>query len=312
LVARAERAVARLLDDVVVEAEPIARGFVHDNVRVLLGSGRQAVVKFPYAPRVERMARIQMMFERLRDAGVGCPDVFAADIAGDRGEPCLILSWLHGETLSDVWPALTEHEQQAIGRDIGEWAAQLHAIRFPDIAQGELLQRDLERRLGRAREAELIPDALLDIARDIIEPVAASRMDEPAVAIHADLYLDNIIIAGESGSRRMAGVIDFDRVMPEDPTREFVKLRWWVFERYPEMIDPLLTGYLRAGGDPDAASPVSRRSHALQLLETIGGFVYFTTLASTPHGHPNDAIMAADMRRRFHLLVGGEFPESPG
>jgi aminoglycoside phosphotransferase (APT) family kinase protein len=308
LIARAEAAVSRLLDDVIVEAEPIARGFAHDNVRVVPASGREAVVKFPYWPRPDKFARIQMMFERLRAAGVGCPDVLAADITGESGEPCLILSWLPGETLSDAWPTLTEDEQQAAGRDLGEWTARLHAIRFPDVGQGDLLQRDLERRLGLAREAGLIPERLLDSARAIIEPVAASRLTEPAAAIHADLYLDNVIIAGDPGSRRMAGVIDFDRLMPEDPAREFVKFRWWVFERYPELIEPLLTGYLRAGGDPDAASPVSRRAHALALLESIGGIVYFTARADTAHGDANDSVMADDMRRRFSLLIGGEIP----
>ncbi len=256
------------------------------------------------------MTRMQMMFDRLREAGVGCPEVLATDVAGEYGEPCLILSWLPGETLSDAWASLTDDEQQSIGHDIGEWSARLHAIQFPDIRQGDLLQRDLERRLGLAREAGLIPEPLLDTARSIIEPVAASRMAEPAVATHSDLYLDNVIIDGDPGSRRMAGVIDFDRTMPEDPTREFVKFRWWIFEKYPELIEPLLTGYLRAGGDPDAASPVSRRSHALQLLETISGLVYFTARASTPHGTPNDVAMAADMRRRFNLLIDGE-PASP-
>ena len=312
LIGRAEVAVSSLLGDTIVEAEPITRGFVHDNVRVVLVSGREAIVKFPYWPRPDKFARIQIMFERMRAAGVGCPDVLAADITGERGEPCLILSWLPGETLSDAWPTLSDDEQQAIGHDIGEWAARLHAIRFPDVSRGELLRLDLDRRLGLAREAGLIPEALLDDSRAIIEPVAVEGTDVPAAAIHGDLYLDNIVISGEPGSRRMAGVIDFDRVMPEDPTREFVKFRWWVFERYPELIDPLLTGYLRAGGDPDAASPVSRRSHALQLLETIGGYVYFTGRASGDHSHPTDTVMAADMRRRFSLLVGGEFPESPG
>lgn len=310
LIARAELAVCRLLDDVVIEAKPIARGFVHDNVHVVLASGHEAVVKFPYVPRSERMARKRMMFECLRAAGVGCPDVLAADIEGETGEPCLILSWLPGETLSDAWPTLSEDEQQAIGREIGEWTARLHAIRFPDIAQGELLQRDLERRLRLARESGLISEPLLERSRTIITPVAADRIAEPARAIHADLYLDNVIISGDPGARRMAGVIDYDRVMPEDPVREFVKFRWWVFEKFPELIEPLLTGYLRAGGDPDAASPVSRRAHALQLLETIGGLVYFTTRAGTPHGQPNDLVMAADMRRRFDLLIGGEVPLS--
>lgn len=312
LVARAHRAVSRLLGDGVVVATPIVRGFVHDNIRVQLESGREAVVKFPYWPRVERMDRTQQMFEHLREAGVGCPDVLAVDISGERGEPCLILSWLPGETLADVWTTLTDDERQAIGRELGEWTARLHAIQAPGVSQGEVLRRDLHRRLSLARDAELIPDPLLDRSRAIVEPVAASRMREPARAVHGDLYLDNVIIAGEPGRRRLAGVIDFDRLMPEDPARDFVKCRWWVFERYPELIDPLMTGYLRAGGDPDAASPVSRRSHALQLLEAIAGYVYFSSRAGAEHGHPTDAAMAADMQRRFCLLIDGEIPELAG
>jgi aminoglycoside phosphotransferase (APT) family kinase protein len=312
MIERAGIAVARLLDDVVVEAQPIERGFVHDNIRVRLASGREALVKFPYWPRVDRTDRMLRMFEHLRAAGIGCPDVLAADIPGAHGEPCLILSWLPGEMLSDAWPTLTRDERQDIGRELGEWTARLHAVEIPGLSQGELLQRDLDRRLRLAREADLIPEPLLDLSRSIVEEVAVSRLSVSARAVHGDLYLDNVIITGEPGARRMAGVIDYDRLMPEDPARDFVKFRWWIFERYPDLIDPLLTGYLRAGGDPDAASPVSRRSHALQLLETIAGYVYFTGRAGALHGHPTDGVMAADIHRRFKLLIGGEIPEANG
>ncbi len=310
LAQRAKRAVAGLLNDRVVDASPIARGYVHDNVHVRLASGREAIVKFPYVPSLDRFNQIRSMLDRLHEAGISCPEILASDFTGDRAtEPCMILSWLPGTTLSDVWETLTPDEQQQIGRDIGEWLAQLHAVRIDGVSQGRLLHRDLERRLRLAAETGLFTNRLLDRSREIIYRVAESRTDEPAVAVHGDVYLDNIIVDGEPGSRRLTGVIDFDRIRAEDPGRDFVKLRWWVFERYPELADPVLTGYLQSGGDADAASPVSYRSHALQLIETISGLLYFTARSVTPHRHDNDVIMADDMRRRFDLLIDGEFPD---
>jgi aminoglycoside phosphotransferase (APT) family kinase protein len=306
LVTRAEAAVSTLLGDAVVEATVIPRGYGHDNLRVTLASGREAVVKFPYWPRPEKFARVEATLARLRETGLPCPDILAADVAGNRGEPSVILSWLPGEPLSEIWPALADDERHEIGREIGEWMARLHAVRVPGVSQGDLLLRDLDLRVGRARESGLIPDRLLDAAWAIVEPVAVSRIGEVAAIVHGDLYLDNVIVAGKPGARRLAGVIDFDRVMPDDPASEFVKIRWLVFKRCPELIEPILTGYLRAGGDPDAASPVSRRALACQLLEAIASVVYFTNRAQTPHAAANDLEMAADAWRRLTLLLEGE------
>jgi aminoglycoside phosphotransferase (APT) family kinase protein len=306
LIARAEAAVARLLHDRVVDARPIARGYVHDNIQVRLASGRDLVVKFPYLPRVERFERMRTMLARIRAAGLACPEIVADDMPGQHGEPCMILSWVPGETLSDIWPVLTVDERYAIGHDLGEWTARLHAIRFDDVTQGELLQRDLDRRLRFARESGLFTERELTFAQDTIGAVANARSDVPAVTVHGDLYLDNVIVSGQPGSRRMAGVIDFERTMPEDPAREFVKFRWWIYEKYPDIEAPLLAGYLAAGGGPELADPDSPRARALQLLETIAGVVYFTGRAASPQAHPNDLPMVADMRRRFDLLAAGE------
>jgi aminoglycoside phosphotransferase (APT) family kinase protein len=305
LIARAEVAVARLLRDRVVDARPIARGYVHDNIQVRLASGRDLVVKFPYLPRVERFERMRTMLARIQAAGLACPDIVADDMPGQNGEPCMILSWVPGETLSDIWPVLTDEERHSIGRDLGDWTARLHALRFDDITQGELLQRDLDRRIRLARESGLFTERELSFAEDTIGAVASARLDVPAVTVHGDLYLDNVIVSGQPGSRRMAGVIDFERTMPEDPAREFVKFRWWIYEQYPDLEAPLLTGYLAAGGDPDVADPDSPRARALQLIETIAGVVYFTGRAASAQAHPNDLPMAADMRRRFDLLAAG-------
>jgi aminoglycoside phosphotransferase (APT) family kinase protein len=303
LIARAEAAVARLLNERVIDAEPIARGFVHDNIRVRLNGGREVVVKFPYNPRAERFERMRTMLARLRAAGVSGPEIVADDMAGQHGEPVMILSWLPGEALSDAWPSLTGDERQAIGRELGEWAARLHAVRFDDVTQGVLLRRDLDRRLGLAGASGLFTEPELAFAEQTIGAVAAARREIPAAAVHGDLYLDNVIIDGRPGSRRMAGVIDFERLMPEDPVREFVKFRWWIFETYPDLEAPLMAGYLAAGGEPDVMTPDSPRAFALELLETIAGVVYFTDRASSLHAHANDQPMADDMRRRFNLLV---------
>jgi hygromycin-B 7''-O-kinase len=306
LISRAEAAVERLLNERVIDAEPIARGFVHDNIRVRLAGSREVVVKFPYNPRAERFERMRTMLARLRAAGVDGPEIVADDMTGQHGEPVMILSWLPGETLSDAWPSLTGDERQAIGREFGGWTARLHDIRFADVMQGELLRRDLDRRLGLARAAGLFTEPELAFAEQTIGAVAAARCAITAAAIHGDLYLDNVIIDGEPGSRRMAGVIDFERLMPEDPVREFVKFRWWIFETYPDLEAPLVAGYLAAGGEPDTIAPDSPRAFALQLLETIAGVVYFTDRASSPHAHASDQPMADDMRRRFNLLVAGQ------
>ena|GEM_PF-4209160 len=306
LIARAAAAVERLLGDRIVTAEPIERGFVHDNVRARLASGRDVLVKFPYFPRVERFERMRTMLGHLQSAGVPCAELIADDMTGNGGEPCFILAWLPGETLSDAWGDLSDAERDAIGHDLGTWTARLHAIQFDGVTQGDLLQRDLDRRLMLASESGLFTASELAFAEEAIGAVAASRREVAARAIHGDLYLDNVIISGEPGARRLAGVIDFERTVWEDPARDFVKFRWWVFERYPELEAPLLAGYLAAGGERDTAAADSPRSRALQLIETIAGIVYFTGRANGPYAHPNDLPMAADMRRRFDLLVAAE------
>lgn len=258
------------------------------------------MVKFPRWPRPEKQRHVTTMLERLRRHDIPAPDVLAEDVeAREVPEPVLILSYLPGEALSDVYETLTGDERRVIGQELGELLARIHAVEISERRQGDLALVELERRVRRARESGLIPDEQVEMAAAIVEGVAATRRDEPARAIHGDIYPDNLIVEGTPGQRHLAGLIDFDHVDHDDPARDFVKLRWWLFEPLPDLVDPVLSGYLRAGGDPDAASPVSHRFLAASLLETMAGIVYFTERNS-----PNDASMAADFRHRFERVIG--------
>lgn len=297
---RATVAVERLLDDSVLTARLIRRGFGHANVHVRLASGTQAIVKFPRWSRPDKHRHAIAMLERLRTHGVRLPAVLAEDLErGIAPEPVVILSYLPGEALSDVYPTLSFHEREKVGSELGELRAIIHAVRIPDLCQGSLSLTELERRTRRARESGLISKDQVKLAAAIVEEVASARMEQPACVIHGDVYPDNIIVARSPGERHLAGLIDFDHVDHDDPARDFVKLRWWVFEPLSDLVDPILSGYLRAGGDPDAASPASHRFMAAALLETMAGIIYFTE-----RNNPHDNHMAVDFRRRFEHLIG--------
>lgn len=307
LESRAAEAVERLLGDRVVACHRLDRGFTNANVQVRLESGAEALVKFPQWPRPEKQRHVTAMLEHLRQHGIPAPTVLAEDVAAQVSrEPVVILSFIPGDTLSDVYSGLSASERERIGVRLGELLARMHAVEVSGRHQGELALAELRRRVQRAKETRLIPDEQVEIAAALVEGVARMRMGEPARVIHGDIYPDNIIVARPPGERELIGLIDFDHVDHDDPVRDFVKLRWWVFEPLPDLVDPVLSGYLRAGGDPDAASPVSHRFMAASLLETMAGIPYFMA-RNTSH----DDQMAADFRRRFERLIGvvGESPE---
>ena len=300
LESRAAQAVECLLSDRIVACNLLDRGFTHANVQVQLESGAEALVKFPQWPRPEKQRHVTAMLEHLRQHGIPTPTVLAEDVEAQVSrEPVVILSFIPGDTLSDVYSGLSASERERIGVQLGGLLARMHAVEISDRYQGELALAELQRRVQRAKETRLILDDQVELAAAFVEGVARMRMGEPARVIHGDVYPDNIIVAGPPGERELAGLIDFDHVDHDDPARDFVKLRWWVFEPLPDLVDPVLSGYLRAGGDPDAASPVSHRFMAASLLETMAGIPYFTA-RNTPH----DDQMAADFRRRFERLIG--------
>lgn len=299
----ATSAVATLLGDEVVSARLIPRGYVNQNVYVALRSGREALVKLPSDPAsfAPRLARMDDALQRLADAGFPAPAILAADADGSRtGVPCVVLTYLPGAALTDRYASLTPAERDEIGRSLGATAARLHQVRLPDRSVRRLLLDELPQRAARARELALVDDGTLERVTRHVE-AAARGATSPGVLAHRDLYLDNVIVSEDGQPLTVRGLIDFEGARASDPAREFVKLRWWVFEEYPDLEAPVVGGYLDAGGDPDAASVVSARYRAAALLECVAGIIYFET-----RGRGRAQELAADMRRRLITMLGEE------
>ena len=196
--------------------------------------------------------------------------------------PGLVLRWLHprARPLEEI-PA----PPPELGAALGRWLAALHRVevtaasgvkRCDDpLSWPERLSKSLDTSLARAHKLQR-RGALAD--QDLALVQRAHRWwhgrcavlelpERPARLVHRDLRPANIV-CDEAGQFR--GVVDLERAAAGDPAWDFVKLRWWVLDRFPSLEAPLLAAYT---GPPPAPARLQLYAvhEALGLLAGFGG-----------------------------------------
>jgi aminoglycoside phosphotransferase (APT) family kinase protein len=243
-----------------------------------------AVVKLHRGFRTGVIAEAAALRHARRCGLCGVPEVLAQS---ERG---LVLRWLHPrarrlDRLLDESPGAHE----PIGAQLGRWLAALHATHVPPgevkystdpLAFSERLQaqfaRLVERATKRRRRGEFVDEDLELLERSRARFVAhadrlASLDPRPGWMMHRDLRAENMVGVPESEERaRLAGVVDFERAGAGDPAWDFVKLKWWLFDRYPELEAPVRTAYRENHIAPDP-----ERVCMYAALEAAGLLAYF-------------------------------------
>jgi hygromycin-B 7''-O-kinase len=182
-----------------------------------------------------------------------------------EGWPYLILSFLEGQPLEELWQDLSEPVQARVGRHLGQGLARWHSIAVPELgdlqpAWESFVRARLVDAVDRQRAHGWGEEWLRQIP-DLLEQVELPHL-LPArpLLLHADLTGEHLLmIPGEHGPR-VAGIIDWADGMTGHGEYDLVALCLDAVQAHGPAQRQLLLGY----GMPAAALDQGMREHLLR------------------------------------------------
>ena len=193
----------------------------NDVSAVRFSDGRTLMVKRGrYDWAVERFATSRRAAALVKEAGIVAPDPLPLPEMVD-GRPLEAYWRVDLPTLEELWPSLDERARRDALRSAGRLMRRLHRIRLPGygplmraddpVPLGESLEADLGGRLRPAVVGEW-PAGLpyLDLLLELRPELAARWAGEPAVLIHHDLHLGNLLCEPQGGTVSCVGLLDLE------------------------------------------------------------------------------------------------------
>lgn len=159
-----------------------------------------------------------------------------------------LLSWVEGESLDKLLPAMTKEEQYKLGLKAGQILKAIHSLPvdpadLPKLApQAQMLQR-----LTRYEQSNVRVKGDEPVIAYVRENLDKTRVDLPPVYLHGDFKLSNLVLTPENE----LGIIGFHRQGCGDRYEEFQQLE--AFDVEVSILFSLgqIHGYF--DGDPDDA-----------------------------------------------------------
>ena len=137
----------------------------------------------------------------------------------------MLLTYLEGEDLSDVLPALSPKRQLNLGVEAGRYLNKIHKLLLPErISQKRLrkIYTKKQSQLNKYKESQFCMPYQQPII-SYLEKQLPLLQQRPVVYQHGDFHVGNFIYL----PTRQVGVIDFNRWDFGDPYEEFYKLQFF-------------------------------------------------------------------------------------
>lgn len=116
---------------------------------ITLRDGRQIVARIPYpitVPKYYTVASEVATIEYLRSSGLPAPEIYrySPDSDNAAGTAYILMEFVQGSKLSEVWPGLDDQEVISVVRQLTQLESQMMSLSFP--AGGSLyFTKDLEK-----------------------------------------------------------------------------------------------------------------------------------------------------------------------
>lgn len=133
----------------VVSISKLAEGGFNRTFVVALRDGRQVVARVPYpmtVPNYYAVASEVATIKYQQSCGIPVPEIYgySADSDNDAGTPYILMEFVRGPKLSEVWPSLGDEEVISVLRQLTQLESRMMSQPFP--AGGSLyLTKDLEK-----------------------------------------------------------------------------------------------------------------------------------------------------------------------
>lgn len=133
----------------VVNMSKLAEGGFNRTFLITLRDGFQMVARIPYpvtSPKFYSVASEVATLEFLRASGLPVPEIYGYSPDSDNaiGTEYILMQFVRGSKLSDVWPSLSDQEVISVVRQLTELESRMMSLSFP--AGGSLyFTKDLKR-----------------------------------------------------------------------------------------------------------------------------------------------------------------------
>jgi hypothetical protein len=133
----------------VVSLSKLAEGGFNRNFLITLRDGRQMVARIPYPltiPKYYAIASEVATIAYLRSCGLPAPEIYgySPDLDNAARTEYILMEFVQGSKLSDVWPILGDQEVISVTRQLTQLESQMMSLSFP--AGGSLyFTKDLEK-----------------------------------------------------------------------------------------------------------------------------------------------------------------------
>lgn len=191
-------------------------------------------------------------------------------LEGERDQwPYLVITRLQGVVGSQAWPMLDEDEKERVLGQIGETIAQVQRVpvgglstvepRWAAFISGQIAG-------CRARHERLrLPQKYLDGLDDLLRDAAAFiPVDAPPVILTGEYIPENFLLDRDSGTWRLAGLIDFGDVFTGWGEYDLLGPSVFMTAGMPRRVQSFLGGFGYRQGDVTPA--LTRRLTVLMLL----------------------------------------------
>jgi len=179
-------------------------------------------------------------------------------IEGDLGWPYLVMEFLPGERLGEVWGRVPREDQVAIAGHLGDIIRALHRVPLDDITTMGTSRADwarfIEERMARCVETYrqgggLAPHMIEQIPMYLAKSLPLFPDDFTPVLLNGDITADHELLSLVNGHWRITGFIDFGDALVGHNEYEFTCTHLWTFWCDRELIHVFLRAYGWEGRD---------------------------------------------------------------
>ena len=144
--------------------------------------------------------------------GVTTPEILA------EGEleswPYVVMTWIEGRIIADVWPDTAADERNVLGGEIGELLARWHelptrGLESLDLDWSAFVRAQAASAPDRQRDKGMQDDWLAQIPACLARHVDEAARLPRRVLLNADVCDDHVLVARRSGRWHVVGLIDF-------------------------------------------------------------------------------------------------------
>jgi hygromycin-B 7''-O-kinase len=182
-----------------------------------------------------------------------------------RGWDYILMTRLHGEPLTEVWPRASERDRDRLAAQLGVALAALHEMAIPAIGPADWDRFIAGQRAGCVafQRARGLGEPWLAQIPDFLDSVRL--IPSPPVLLHTEIMREHLLAACDAaGQWSLSGLYDFEPAMAGAREYEFALAGVYVSAGDPLVLRRLLTAYGYRDDQLDAG--LQRRLLAYALL----------------------------------------------